>query len=245
MRGEVITFDGHRMNDLFYVGQVSVGLPEFEPSYEDRSIGNGVMLKGTRMGTVSVSVRLVAKPRVGHDAREALSALVSWLDVDGAKRLSLSGDGGLWRLAVPEGAPSVEDARWNDIVTVRFLQVDPLLYGTERSVTVPSGGTAGIVTGGDAPTSPTISASGAVRASESGVWGVRLDEGDFLHVALPTASESAVSIDCGRRTCSVDGATTLPTLDSDWWEMRPGAHTIRNDVGTGACTLTWVERWHR
>lgn len=241
--GQTVVFDGHRLNDLFFVGDVSVGLPEFLPTIEER-VGDGSRVRGTRLGTVAISIPLVVRPSQGTTARAALSALVSWLDVDGPRELALSGDGGLTRMCVPSGAPQVLDARWNDRIVVTLTQVDPALYGERREVTVPSGGSVTVLVGGDYPTRPTVTASAVTRGA-SNLWGVRLDGGDVLRVSVPTSAATSVAIDCDRRTCRVASTNTIPTLGSDWLELSPGAHTIRNDVGGGTCVVSWRERWHR
>lgn len=245
MRGQTIVFDGHRINDLFYVGEVAVGLPEFRVEYDDSLIGDGSRFLGKHLGTVQIDMQLVSKPVWGAAPRESLSALMSWLDVDEPKVLALSSDRGLWRLCVPIGTPQVLDNEWDDRIAISFLQLDPILYGSRREVTVPSGSSVAFHVGGDYPTMPTISASAAVRDSTTLQWGVRLDNADVMRVTVPVETASTVAIDCGKRTCSVNGATTIPTLASDWFELKPGAHTLQNDQGTGACVVSWHERWHR
>lgn len=245
MRGQTITFDGHRFNDRFYVGDVSVGMPELAARVEDREYSDGSRVRGMRLGSLEVAVQLVVKPSRGRTARETLSELMTWLHVDGPRPLSLSSDRGLWRLCVPTGAPQIDDHQWNDRVTVTFLQVEPALYGDRRSVTVPSGGTVQLAVGGDYPTKPTISSDAAIRDPTTQQWGVRLDDREVMRVKVPVSTTSTVRMDCAERTAQVNGATTTPTLTSDWFSLEPGAHTIRNDQGTGACVLAWYERWHR
>ena len=245
MRGQTITFDGHRLNDRFFVGEVSVGLPDYTPNLEDKATGDGSLFRKMRLGSVEITVSLVTKPVSGEDAREALSDLLAWLDVDEPKRLSLSSDHGLWRLAVPSGAPQIGDTEWEDKVTVTFVQPDPILYGIRREVTVPSGGTLSFAVGGDYPTKPTISSDAATRDASLQQWGVRLDYGDIMRVAVPVSTTSTVRMDCNARTCQVNGATTIPTVNSDWFVLKPGTHAIRNDMGTGASVVSWYERWHR
>ena len=114
------------------------------------------------------------------------------------------------------------------------------MYGDTHTVTVPSAGSVSFIVKGSYPTAPTIHAQSA-NVSSSTVWGLRLDETDFIHVQLSEASE--VAIDCDKRTCLVGSDVKLPTLDSDWIHLTNGHHTLRNDQGTGACTVTWTERW--
>ena len=89
---------------------------------------------------------------------------------------------------------------------------------------------------------PVITAN-ATRNASSLVWGLRLDEGDYLHIATGSASARPITANCGERTLSVNGSVAIPTLDSDWLELEPGVHTLRMDNGTGAATVTWRDRW--
>ncbi len=156
--------------------------------------------------------------------------------------LELPDEHGLFRWAtaslandvtLPLGAPTEID--------VKFTDHRARAYGRERSVTVPSGGSAEFAVGGTLPTLPTINAT-ATRDASALVWGLRVDEGDFAHVALSSGSH-ALSVDCDGRTVQVDGVTGMLTLDSDWLVLEPGTHTARNDLGSGAATLTWREVW--
>ena len=245
MIGQTVVFDGHRLNDRFYVGEVAVGLPEFVPSIEDHPAFDGARMVGKRLGTVGIDIALVTKPVQGEAPREALSDLMAWLDVDGPRRLALSEDRGLWRLCVPRGAPQVQDDRWNDRVVVSLTQLEPALYGLEREVTVPSGGSVTVRVGGDYPTKPTISSDAAVRDSTTLLWGLRLDGSALMYASVPVGTASSVVMDCAERTCSVNGATTIPSLTSDWFELTPGTHTFENAQGSGASVVRWYERWHR
>lgn len=244
MAGQTVTFDGNTLNDLFFVGTVSVELPEFAPELVDLK-GNGSAVLGTRMGGPSISIRLVAKPARGRRRERSVSTLLSWLDVDGPRWLTLSRDGGLRRWCVPMGAPTNEDADWNDSIVVTFRQVDPALFGATRTATIPSAGTVTVDVGGDYPTEPTIAATSAVRRASDQLWGVTLDNADSLLVKVDTPLASAITIDCGARTCVVGTTKCVPTLESDWWALTPGEHTLTAGAGTGAATVTWVERWHR
>ena len=245
VRGQTVIFDGHCLNDRFYVGEVAVGLPDFSPEVEDRITGDGARLRRMRLGTAQIDVQLVVRPVQGETPREAISDLLSWMHVDGPRELSLSGDRGLWRMCVPSGTPQMTDDQWGDRLSVSFLQLDPALYGIEREVTVPSGGTLSFNVGGDYPTRPTITATAARRNGTTRQWGLRLDDADVMRVIVPVSTSSSVTMDCAGRTCSVNGATTIPTLASDWFELRPGMHSLRNDQGSGACVVSWHERWHR
>lgn len=123
-----------------------------------------------------------------------------------------------------------------------FTAHDPYRRGRRRTATIPSGGSVQFHVGGTAPADVIVESSVAVRSSGSTVWGVRFDEGAFLHVPTGSSSARRVDIDCPARTVRVGNGTAMLTLDSDWPELLPGTHVARMDEGTGAATLIWVER---
>lgn len=244
MIGEIVTFDGHRLNDLFYVGRIERGHAGFEPTLVD-NMGDGSTVTGVRLGTATVTVLLAAKDVAGRTTRETVSRLLSWLDVDTPRWLTLSGDDGLRRLVVPEGEPTPYDVDREDGVTIAFTQVDPSLYGSSSAATVPSAGSVTFTVGGDYPTRPTITATAAVRNATTGTWELVFDGDTKVAVTLADALQTPVSIDCGTRAVTVDGEVAMITLDSDWPELAAGQHTVAMTRGTGAATVAWTERWHR
>lgn len=123
-----------------------------------------------------------------------------------------------------------------------FQANDPCRYGRSRTTTVPSGGSVTFIVEGNQPAKATVTASAAVRSSGSTVWGVRIDEGDFAHIATGSSSSRAVVINGVTRSATVAGATSMITLDSNWPVLTPGKHTVRMDEGTGAATIAWQER---
>ena len=237
----MILFDGHDIGGLFLCGDPQVTALSFEN--DTRALqGGGSAFVGTRMASTSVKFTAAAIGTLS-ERRLALSTLGEWLAVDEPKWLELPDMPG-WRYkALPDGDISPTRHLDGEAFELSFMLVDPIAYGAQREITVPSGGSVEFVVGGTYPAKPAITAASAVRDSSSQVWGVRLDEGDFVHVATGSASARGVAIDCGERTCAVNGSATLPTLDSDWLELSPGKHTLRMDKGTGAATVTFAERW--
>lgn len=237
-----LTFDGHDLTTLANCGDPRFSFAPFDPKAETVEGADGSKVLGGRVGAGSVTIAM-AVFGTAQQRREKLSTLASWLDVDEPKRLVMP-DTSWYYMAVPSGGFEV-DANINPYMfDMEFMLADPIAYGEQRTATVPSGGSVNITVGGTAETYPTVTASAAVRNSSSQVWGIRLDEGGFVHVATGSSSARSVSLDCGARTCKVAGVTSLPTLDSDWLVLSPGTHTLRMDAGTGAATVTWRERWY-
>ena len=236
-----VTFDGHDLTELFLVTDVERSWPSLSASTTDNPAG-GSFLVGLRPQSPTVSMTLRAYGDSSR-RREAARALASWLAVDGPRELAFGDDGGLCYMAVPDGSADSKRLYWQEAVAISFLVPEPVMLGDRMTATVPSGATASVGVGGTAPARPVIEASAAVRDSSTGLWGVRdAGSGSFVRVSIPTASASSVIIDCERRTATVNGQSALVTLDSDWLELAPGAHSLAVD-GTGAATLTWRERW--
>jgi hypothetical protein len=163
----------------------------------------------------------------------------------GERVLTLPDEPDLYRMATASLTDNVQAPLVPPVeFSVEFVCHDPVAYGDEHSVTIPSGGSVEFEVGGTLPAVGIgVVAASAVRNSSSGVWGVRFDEGDFMHVALPSSSSRKVEIDADNRTVKVANATDMITLDSSWPKLEPGSHVARMDQGTGAATLTWIERY--
>lgn len=237
-----VIFDGHDLSELFAIGDPSITVFESRVKYDQSDNRNGSVVLGRVWGNGSVTFS-IGNPGSMSERRDKMSTLAVWLDVDEPKKLVLPDTPGRYYMAVPSGAVTPIRHYNGEVSQLTFVITDPIAYGRECSVTVPSGGSVTFNVGGTAATRPRITAS-AVRNASSQVWGIRLDEGDFVHVATGSSSARAVVLDCEDRTLTVQGAAALPTLDSDWLVLEPGEHVLRMDNGSGAATVTYIERWY-
>lgn len=245
-----LTFDGHDFSNTFVVGNIE------QHAANPRAVtietgADGAAFSGLVLDPLQITATLYllgggfdnnSDTTAEEERRAAIRTLASWLNVDSPKQLSIGDDQGLYYLAVPNGQVPLVRYINASSVQVSFLAIDPVAYGEEHTVTVPSGSSVTFTVDGSYPTRPRITAS-AVRNSTALVWGLRLDGGDFLHVATGSSSSRNVSIDCDARTLTIANSTSLPTLDSDWLEFTPGQHTLAMDYGTGAATVKYVDRW--
>lgn len=235
-----VVFDGHVLTDYFLVGNPELPMPSPTASMRDVAGMDGAVPDGQRLQQVELAVTVSAWEDSRSDRRALMSMLWQWLRVDEPKPLQI-GDEPYW-LAIPSGGGDMEHFANADAVEVRFVAADPVRYGTTRSAAIPSGGSVSIHVGGNYPTRPRITAVAAVRAS-NGLWGIRLDDGDYSNVSIPPASAPAVVIDAFTREVRVAGAPAMITLASDWLELEPGEHTLAMTQGTGAAVIEWTERW--
>lgn len=238
---ESVTFDGNVLSDKYRV-LVRRELP-FQTARDESAPGrDGTHVRGAEYTPQAVTLVFVLGPCGNVEMMRRIRGLMADLDVREPKRLELGEDGGLWCMAMPSGKREWKRHVSTCSVEVPFIVEDAALYGRSMSVTVPSGGSVEFNVNGTYQTAPAITAN-AVRDASSNVWGLRLDDGDFVHVETGTASAALTKIDCGERTVNVAGAVKVPTLDSDWLELAPGHHRLAMDNGTGAATVTWIERW--
>lgn len=234
-----VTFNGSELTERFVVADLSRRLIPRTVAMEKVGGMDGEVYRGVTLDSMEISMTLTALGDA-YDRSNALRSLAQVLNVAEPCPLYISDDNGKHYLAVPTGG---DVDRWlgAERTEVTFVAPEPAMYGYRQGVTVPSGGSANITVYGNTYTRPDISAT-ATRGS-SGLWGLRVDGGDYLRVALPTASATSVLVECDRRNLYVGGNVALPTLDSDWLVLTPGTHTISMDQGTGDCSLTWNERW--
>lgn len=238
-----LSFDGHDLSGLFECGDPDISILNAKPDLREVSGRNGAAFVGLTYGTSTVSF-VIAAQGSASERRAAFSTLGKWLDVDEPKRLVLPDTPDRYYLAVPSGPLELSRALGTETATVTFELTDPVAYGTYKTESLESGGSKSITVGGTARTFLRVVANSAVRNSSSLVWGVKVDDADFVHVATGSSSSRKVEIDSQNRTCKVANALALPTLDSTWLELAPGSHTVVMDNGTGAAVLYWYERWY-
>lgn len=235
-------FDGHDLNSLFVVSRPSFETFAPNRAFQDVLGRDGTVYMGGSLIGGNISVKLSVIRKTPAQRREDLSTLFMWLDVDEPKWLVMDDQPDISYKAIPSGDMPIDSFTNADSVVVNFRLLEAAAYGDTVTKTVPSGGSLTFTVDGTYPTKPTITAN-AARDGSSQVWGLKLDNGAFLHVATGSASARDVVLDCENRTLTVQGAVALPTLDSDWFELAPGTHTLVMDKGTGAATVTYKERW--
>lgn len=237
-------YDGVDLESRFEVAKVEIqAIPSISLDLREASGINGAAIAGKRLDPmeVAVTVRMATEYIDERDIQRVFAEEMAPLVTDEPKPLYLSD--GRYHMAILHDSTVLEFGTYSATCELKFLCADPIAYGMERTVTVPSKGSVEFEVRGTWPAKPAISAPSAVRDGTALIWGICLDSNDHLHVLTGTSSAVAVEMDCPERTCTVAGATALPTLDSDWLELEPGTHTLANDYGTGAATVTYVERW--
>ena len=238
----MITFDGHDFSTLFSCGDPEISLFTVTPNLVDVTEKDGRIVTGSALSGTTITFTIFAEGDA-IERRRKFSELGRWLNVDEPKPLVIPDINDWYYLAVPDGSLDLTRCFNAEYTTITFQIVETAAYGNERTFTIPSGSSVTFTVSGTYPTKPTISADSAVRNGTSLVWGIKLDDADFVHVPISVSTAVPVSIDCDRRTASANSANAMITLGSDWLELEPGEHTLTMDKGTGAATVTYRERW--
>jgi predicted phage tail component-like protein len=238
----LLMYDGHDLSEIGVCGNPEITPFGSKVKYDESDNRDGSIVLGRVLTNSKVAFQIGIKG-TASERRNKLSTLAAWLTVDDSRPLVLPDTPERYYMAIHDGEVQTVRGINGEIAQLEFVITNPIAYGEKRTVVVPSGGSITFRVGGTAKTKPRITAS-AVRNATSLVWGIRLDEGDFVHVATGAAAARSVVLDCDERTLAVNSAVAIPTLDSDWLELSPGEHTLRMDNGTGAATVEFLERWY-
>lgn len=245
-----VLFDGHELGSLFLVEwHVERELTAWQPDIVDAPGAIGSLWGGTQAQPVSVSMELTIIDKSRDGRQEALRTLAGWLAVDSPRVLQLGDEGGRYRMAAPTGNAGVSALLDADTVQIGFICPDPRLYGKERTVTVPAGGSATFVVGGTAPTMPTIYTE-VMASGANQYWRLGLEDGTYvlyqpLHYAPGVLYIDRLTIDCERRTVRSWDETKMLPPTSDWLTLPPGEHTLTmtTDGDPEDATVTYREMW--
>lgn len=239
-----LTYDGFDLTRYAFVQVERPVGPSLRIETEQVPGRNGEIPVSMGLETLTVTAHCTLRRRYYYEWERVRMELAVAFAKMGERVLTLPDEPGLYRMATASLTANVTTPLEPPITfDVEFVCHDPVAYGVEHSVTIPSGGSVQFAVDGTLPVGVRIVAESAVRDSSTGLWGVRFDEGSFLHVALASNTARKIEIDTPSRTVKVANATDMVTLDSTWPTLEPGTHVARMDQGTGAATLIWIERY--
>ena len=239
-----LLYDGHDLETIGICGDPSFTFANYRATTEDMESANGEHFIGSKIAAGSVSFH-VAIFGSANERRRKISTLASWLNVDEPKQLVLPDTPGWYYLAVPDGGIEISEHMNPERFVLTFKLTDPIAYGVEeKSVAISYGGSKTFYVGGTAPTKPYFNRTIVSPDKTTKQWGWRLDGQDVFILDFGTTSNRYIQADFEKRVSYVGNALKLPTLDSDWFELTPGVHTIENHIGGGTSVmLRWHERW--
>lgn len=237
-----VMFDGHELSRDYYVSDLRDPLLVRTIGMQDVPGRDGSIFTGVKLAPKTISLRFTAVNKSMEARRAAGRRLAALLAVREPRPLQISVDDGLYYMAIPQS--SDDAAQWVNATSfeVAFECPDPVAYGAERVITVPSGGSVTFEVGGTYQTMPVVSASAAANGS-GGYWRITKEDGSYIMATIPNGISTApVVADCSARTLKVNGSTAMLVPQADWLVFEPGEHTLTM-TGTGAATVTFNERW--
>ena len=239
-----LLYDGHDLETIGLCGDPSFTFANFQPQLEELDSVDGAKFIGSKVGAGTVAFN-VAVFGSANERRRKISLLASWLDVDEPKQLVLPDTPGWYYLAVPDGGIEISEHMNPERFVLTFRLTDPIAYGVEEhNVTVPYGGSVTFSVGGTAPTYPYFNNTTERPDQTTKMWGLQLDSNEQFMLDFGTTANRTIRADFGQRVSYVANSLKLPTLDSGWFALTPGTHTIANHIGSGNnLTLRWHERW--
>lgn len=239
---EHVVYNGVDLAERFIVIGVERPLPTPTPSMQLVHGGNRNFFKGMDFVPPTLSFRLVTKELDKFGRRDELRWLASVLLVDEPVKVQFSSDNGKWYKAVPSGDLTFHEFVKSGYIDVSLTCEQAAMFGLEKSASS-SDGVATFAVDGNAPTTLLIEATSAVRESNSDYrFGYTLDNGMVQYAEIGT-SYNDVIMDGEKRLVTVNGSVRQLTLQSDWFEVKPGTHTVERTLGSGQFTVSWLERW--
>lgn len=238
------TFNGKSFEDMgIVVEMVHDPMPEMREDMEEKVGQDGSYLRGLTMGPREITLECRAFEDRWSDFDSLMADIAGWLVTEGDRKMVLRSHPDHYYMAHYVSASEGERQGGTGIggFELTFRASDPARYGERRSMVIPSGGTKFIMVGGTHGADVRISTS-AARGDGSMLWGVRID-GSEIRVPASRTSNGTIVISSVDHTVTINGSPSMLTLDSDWPELQPGRHKIVQAFGTGAATISWVQRY--
>ena len=237
-----VMFNGYELTRRFLVSDLRNPLAPIKVNEVSVPGMDGSVFTGADLTPRKMTVTITVMGRTEEEKEAESRFLAAVLALGKQAPLILSSNNGLYYMAVANA--SSDGVRSHNAISydVTFTAHDPVAYGAERTVVVPSGGSVTFDVGGTYPTMPVVSVPSAANGS-GGFWKLTLDGGDYLLATVPDGLSTApVAADCDNRTLKVNSTVTLLDANANWLIFEPGQHTL---VMTGTCeaTVTFVERW--
>lgn len=240
---EHVIYDGVDLSERFTVAGVTRPLPTPTPTYQLVSGGNRHFVRGIELVPPTLSFRVISRELDEVGRRDDIRYLASVLLVDEPVYVEFSSDDGKRYLAVPSGELDFHEYVRCGSMEVTLMATEAAMYGREV-MRQSTDGSVSFTVNGNYPTTLRIESTNARRESNSEYrFGYMLDNGAIEYVEIGTSAASSVIMDGESRSVTVNGAVAQLTLQSTWYEVKPGRHTLRRTLGSGEFKVSWVERW--
>lgn len=199
---------------------------------------DGSRLVSARLAEMTVEVDVELRARTGEDVTELRRMVAAALWSPEPAPLVLDDDPTRYLMALVDGESELTTLWHTGEATLTFRCPDPVAYGADREQSMTT--SLSVTGGGSYPSSPVITA----RPAKGSYYRVT-DEatGERVQLNMSFTGEQVVTIDCAAQHCEVNGASAdrYVTLDSDYFQLQPGANRL--SASSGSATVRWTERW--
>lgn len=245
MRDTRVKYNGTVLNDIFKIADIRRSSPEFSIESMQVDGADGEVFEALTVAPHEVVMTAMAVGNTSAALQRKIRKLMDVLNVKRPRKLVIADekddDGNqLYRLAVPSGTFDIEQVMRAGRLELTFRQLDPYLYGKERSVVLTAGVTKKIRTGGNAPTWPVAVAKFGSAAQMYQIRDMAAN-GDYVTFRGSFTSSTTLTLDAKRQKVTQSGG-------SYGTGIVPGSRFFALDgemsiAATAKTTLSWTERW--
>jgi len=235
-----VEFNGTRLDKSFGIGNIKRPMPEFKVSTTEIDGMDGMEFNGITVGMREFSFDLAVRNRTRQGVQDAARKLMELFSVAEPVTVVFGDEvdpngNRLRRYALPTGRfdddTFLSCGKWS----CSFVQVDPYLYGKDRSVVLKPNVATKFSVGGNAEVYPmayaTVSGN-SYKISKSSNDFLRYDgqfNGSSMNLILDFETQAVTRAPSGKGL----------TVDSKFFPIK-GTETI---TATATTTLYWTERW--
>lgn len=231
-------YNGHDLSPWLRCNPQRPILPPVENSTQEVPGRDGSRLTRSKLGALSIPVKVRLKARRGEDVAELRHMLAAMLRSEEPAPLVLPDDPTRYHLAVLDGSSDLDRLWYTGSAELTFLCPDPVAYGEAREAAMDT--SAAVHVAGTHPASPVVTA----RPGSASRYRVTLtDSGEYVEVSAPFNASSVLVIDCAAQHCTINGASAdrYVALASDYFDLVPGLNRLT--ATSGSTTVEWRERW--
>lgn len=232
-----ISFNGYDLSPYLKANPTRPILPPMEVTTDEVPGAMGRRFHDVNLGELEIPVKVRLRARAHEDMPMFRRMLAQALFTVEPAPLVLGDDPTRYYMAILSGSTELSSLIHTGSATLTFLCPDPIAHGATRRCSV--SGTESIITGGNWPARPLITAKPGICSS----FTIRVPtSGRHITVNRPFYASDALVIDCKDRRCYINGSPTDAhvTLDSDYFQLL-GKEIIT--LSSGTATLEWTERW--
>jgi predicted phage tail component-like protein len=231
----MVLFNGVSLEDVapVIIGNVFIPLPPIRSEWQDKPVSSGSRFVRKKYDKREIKIEFCL-PVVDADERaDYINAIARWANSDAPLALELSKRPGKYIMATVSKLHSPSTGEWWEKLSIEFTACDPFFIDLSESAVA-----CGLPfqVNGDDPASGYILNTNTTSVVDP-EWTLDADQS----VALDgTIAAGTIKVDLDKKTVTLDDVSQMAnlTLQSRFFELTPGLHTI-----TGDGRLLYMQRW--